>query len=113
MAVVARSATSLDHITAVVIPAAASWGTAANVPDGDSFPNGGSTILVMNNTGGSTYTVTIDTPGTVDSLPVADRVHSLTAGQIKIVKLGPASAYGNPTVVRAENVAVRLIAYAI
>jgi len=113
MAVVARSLTTLNHTTAVTIPAAASWGTAANVPDGDSFPNGGSTLLVMNNTGGSTYTVTIDTPGTVDGLAVEDRTHSLDAGEVKIVKLGPATTYGNPTVVKAENTAVRLIAYAI
>lgn len=113
MAVVDRSATSLGHTTAVVIPAAASWGTVANVPDGETFPNGGSTILVMNNTGGSTYTVTIDVASTVDGLPVTDRVHSLAAGEIKIVKLGPPAIYGSKTLATAQNVAVRLIAYAL
>jgi hypothetical protein len=113
MAVVVRSATTLDHITPVVIPAAASWGTAANVPDGDTFPNGGNTLLIMNNTGASTYTVTIAVESTVDGLAVASRVHSLTAGQIKIVKLGPSRIYGTTTKVTAENVAVRLIAYAV
>jgi hypothetical protein len=113
MPVVARTATTLTHTTPVVIPAAASWGTAANVPDGDSFPNGGNTFLVMNNTGASTYTVTIDVESTVDGLAVTDRVHSLAAGEIKVVKLGPPSIYGNPTVVKAENTAVRLIAYAL
>jgi hypothetical protein len=113
MAVVARSATTLAHTAAVVIPAAASWGTAANVPDGDTFPNGGDTFLVMNNTGGSTYTVTIDVASLVDGLAVTGRVYSLAAGEIKVVKLGPPSIYGNPTKVTAQNVAVRLLAYAL
>lgn len=113
MAVANRSATTLTHSTAVVVPDAESWGTAANVPDGDSFPNGGSTFLVMNNTGGAEYDVSIDVDATVDGLAVADRVHTLAAGEIKVVKLGPPAVYGNPTVVKAENVAVRLIAYAL
>lgn len=111
MAVVARTATTLTHTTAVVFPA--SPGTAANVPDGDTFPNGGNSWLVMNNTGGSTYTVTIAVTDTVDGLAVTGRTHSVAAGEIKVVKLGPSAIYGTTTKVTAENTAVKLAVYAL
>jgi hypothetical protein len=111
MAVVARTATTLDHTTAVTL--AASPGVAANVPDGDTFPNGGSTWLLMNNTGGSTYTVTVAVEDTVDGLAVTGRVHSIPASSMKLVKLGHPSIYGTTTKVTAENVAVKLLAFAL
>lgn len=113
MAVVARTATSLaDHKTSVVL--AASPGTATNVPDGDTFPNGGDTIVILNNTGGVSYYVDeyIDGPDT-DGNAVTPLRHTVAAGVMRIVKLGPPSKYGNPTKLVAENTAVKIIAYAI
>lgn len=111
MAVVARTATTLNHLTAVAV--AASPGIAANVPDGDTFPNGGNSVLVMNNTGGATYTVTVAVTELVDGLAVTGRVHSVAAGEIKWVKLGAPAIYGTTTKVTAENVAVKLAVYAL
>lgn len=111
MAVVARTATSLNHTTPVTV--AASPGLAANVPDGDTFPNGGSSILLMNNTGGAAYTVTVAVAETVDGLAVTGRVHTVPAGEIRWVKLGAPAVYGTTTKVTAENVAVKLAVYAL
>lgn len=112
MAVSARSATTLDHKIAVVV--AASPGTAANVPDGDSFPNGGNSILTMNNTGGSSYYVDVYTTATVDGdLTVGARRHTVAATTIKRVKLGPVATYGTTVLVKAENAAVKLMVEAV
>lgn len=45
---------------------------AANV-DGHAVPNDGKTWIEVKNAGGSPITVTIQTPGTVDGMAVADR----------------------------------------
>lgn len=111
MAVVARSAVTYDHITSQVI--AASPGIAANVPDGDTFPNGGSSILTMNNTGGSSYYVDVFQAAGLDGLPAVARRHTVAAGVIQRVKLGPPSIYGSVTKVVAENTAVKLMVEAL
>jgi hypothetical protein len=108
MAVVARTATQISHTTPVTV--AASPGVAANVPDGDTFPNGGNTILVMNNTGGSTYYVDIYLSAGQDDLTAPARRHSVPATTIQEVKLGSPALYGETTLVKAENVAVKLLA---
>lgn len=110
MAVVALSNTNLaDHKTAVVL--AASPGVAANVPDGNTFPNGGNTYVIMNNTGASTYYVDevciVDTDGNA----ITPLRHSIAAGVMKIVKLGPPTKYGALTKLVAENVAVKFIGF--
>lgn len=111
MAVAARTAANLSHTSGTVL--AASPGVAANVPDGDTFPNGGNTVLIMNNTGGSTYYVDVYVNQTVDNLPATARRFSIPAGVIHTIKLGPVSAYGSTTLVKAENVAVKLLALAL
>ncbi len=111
MAVVARTATNLNHTTPVTV--VASPGAAANVPDGDTFPNGGNTVLTMNNTGGSTYTVSVYPSSLVDGLSVSPRVHSVPANTIQRVLLGPVSVFGTTVKVIASNVAVKLLAEAV
>jgi hypothetical protein len=106
MAVVARSATTISHTAAVAV--AASPGAAANVPDGDTFPNGGNSVLVMNNTGASPYYVDIFQAAGQDGLPAAARRFTVPATTIHEVKLGPPSVYGATVLVKAENTAVRL-----
>ena len=111
MAVVARSATTLTHTVAVAV--AASPGTAANVPDGDTFPNGGNTILVMNNTGASPYYVDVFQASGQDGLDAVARRFTVPATTIHEVKLGPPPIYGATVLVKAENVAVLLSAKAL
>lgn len=112
MAATARTATTLDHKTAVVI--AASPGIAANATDGDTFPNGGNSILTMNNTGGSSYFVDVYPTGSFDGdLVITPRRHTVAAGVIKRVKLGPVASYGSTVLVKAENTAVKLLVEAV
>ncbi len=108
MAVVARTATTLTHKTASTV--AASPGIAANIPDGDTFPNGGNRVLTMNNTGGSTYTVAVYPTASVDGdLAAEPRVFTVPANTIQRVKLGPVAVYGSTVKVVANNVAVKLM----
>lgn len=111
MAVSDHTATTLTHTAAVT--AVASPGVAANVADGDTFPNGGSTILVMNNTGGSSYFVDIYQASNEDGLAAVARRFTVPATTVQEVKLGPPSVYGAKTLVKAENVAVKLLAKAL
>lgn len=111
MPVVARTATTLTHTATAVV--AASPGIAANVPDGDTFPNGGNTTLVMNNTGASPYYVDIFQSSGQDGLPAVARRFTVPATTIQEVKLGPPAIYGSTTLVKAENTAVRLLAKAV
>lgn len=108
----ALSATNLTHTTAVSLPATASLGAVGDLA-GDTVPNGGSTVLFMNNTGASPYTVTVATTSTVDGLAVADRVFTVPANTVQIVKLGPTSVYGTSTSLTVQNVAVRLLAFTV
>lgn len=111
MPATARTATTLSRTTPTTV--AASPGIAADVTNGDTFPNGGSTILVMNNTGGSTYYVDVYLAAGQDGLAAAARRHSVPANTIQEVKLGDPSLYGSTTLVKAENVAVKLLAKAL
>lgn len=107
----ALSATTLTHTAAATWPATP--GAAADTTNGDTVPNGGSTILVMNNTAGASGTVTIRTPGTVDGLPVEDRVFTIPANTIQLTKLGSPAHYGSPTRIDCSAATIRIAAYAI
>ena len=107
----AITATNLSHTAASTFPA--DPGVAAAAADGDTVPNGGNTILVMNNTAGASATVTVVTPGSVDGLAVADRTFTVPANTIQLVKLGPPSAYGTNTRIDCSATTVKLAAYTI
>lgn len=109
MAVIA--VTQLDHTAAATLPA--SPGVAADTVNGDTVANGGSTLLVINNTNAAPQNVTVVTPGKVDGLDVADRVFNVPATTVQIVPLGPPSVYGTNVTVTAVSADVRLAAYAI
>ena len=51
----------------------------AAVADGHSFVNDGRTVLLIQNTNGATRTITVQTPGTVDGLAVADLTITVAA----------------------------------
>lgn len=107
----AISPTNLTHTTASTWPA--SPGVAADTTNGDTVANGGYTILVMNNTAGTEADVTIVTPGTVDGLPINDRVFTVPANTVQLVKLGSVQTYGSSVRVDCEATTVKLAAYTV
>lgn len=107
----AINATNLTHTTAVTWPTVP--GVAADTTNGDTIPNGGSTVLVMNNTAGASATVTVRTNLTADGLDLADRIFTVPANTIQLVKLGPLSIYGNSTRVDCSATTVRVAAYLV
>lgn len=107
----AIAVTQLDHETAVTLPA--SPGVAADTVNGDTVANGGSTLLVVNNTDASSQDITVVTPGKVDDLDVEDRVFTVPASTVQFVRLGPVSVYGSSVTVTCLSANVLLAAYAL
>ena len=111
MPATARSTITLSRTTPNTV--VASPGTAADTTNGDAYPNGDNTWLVMNNTGGSTYTVSIAYAVTTDGQAVTARSFSVPATTIQWVKLGRTDLYGTTAVITASNVAVKLGVYSL
>lgn len=65
--------------------------TGAN--NGNTIVNAGKMMLHVKNGGGSPCNVTVDTPGTVDSLAVADRVVAVPAGGERMIGPFPIATY--------------------
>lgn len=65
---------------------------AANA-DGEEVANSGRMFIHVQNGGGGSITVTIQTPGTVDGLAVADREVSIGAGNDKMIGPFPPATY--------------------
>lgn len=107
----ALTATTLAHKTAVTL--AASPGVASAASGGDTVPNGGSTILFMNNTAVSSGTVTITTTATVDDQPVDDLQFTIPASTMQVVLLGPVNVYGTSTRVDCSATTIKLLAYTL
>lgn len=85
----ARTALTAQSVTSGGLTATYS---AANV-EGHSFRLQGSRVLHVKNGGGSSVTVTVPTPGTVDGLAVADRTYTVAAAGETFIGLGAGSAY--------------------
>jgi hypothetical protein len=111
MPATARTATQLTHTSLATL--LADPGTAADNVNGDSFPNGGATILIMNNTAGSSGTVTISTTLSVDGLTAPTRQFTIPANSIRVAKLGPANIYGSTTTVMASASTIKLQAFSL
>ena len=77
-------------------------GTAADVANGNQCDNDGRVFLSCNNTNGSTQTVTIVTPGTVDTLAVADRVVTLLTTEVKLIGPFPPTQYNAGNVLQFD-----------
>lgn len=99
-----------NHKSSVVVDPSA-W-SAGNATDGNTVPNGGATILGMNNSGASSRTVTVAL-STVDGQAVTAVTHTIAAGVVRYVKLGNPTYYGNPTLVTPSHVEVKLQAFTL
>ena len=107
----ARTATTVTHTALATL--LADPGTAADNVNGDSFPNGGNTLLVMNNTAGSSGTVTISITQLVDGQSVTGREFTIPANSIRIAKLGPPAVYGSTVTVTASAATIKLQAFSL
>lgn len=86
----ARTALTLQSIVRTGLSPAY---TGANA-DGHSVTNEGKKTLVhVKNGGGSSINVTIQTPNTVDSLAVSDRVVSVPSGEERMIGPFPVETY--------------------
>ena len=68
---------------------------AAAAAGGDEFANTGDEFLHIKNGDASSHTVTIETPGNVDGLAVADRAVAVGAGEERMIGPFPTSVYND------------------
>lgn len=86
--------------------------TAGDVANGNVVKNNSGRVwLEATNTGGSTYTLTVVTPGQVGGNEIADKIYSLTAAAV--LRIGPFSqaTYGNDIEFNVQNASVTVAAY--
>jgi hypothetical protein len=69
--------------------------TAANV-DGHILDGGGDVLLKVTNGSGVSVNVTVQTPGTVDGLAVAEQIVAVAAGATKYIGRFQPSTYDRP-----------------
>jgi hypothetical protein len=111
MPATARTTTTLSRTSATVLTA--SPGTAADATNGDAYPNGENTFAIFNNTGGSTYTVSVAYNVTTDGQAVTARSFSVPATTMHVVKLGRPDLYGSTVILTAQNTAVKIAVYSL
>lgn len=87
-----------------VLPAA----TAGDVANGNSVANNGQVVLIVENTGASTRTVTFHTIRSVDGLAAPTRVESIPAGQVQLFGPYDPTDYGTTVGVNAEHAEVTI-----
>ena len=98
-----------NHTTSTVVDPSA-W-SAGNATDGNLFPNGGTTLIGMNNSGGSSRTVSIAYANTVDGQTVPARSYTIAAGVVRYVPLGSVALFGTNTLVTPSHAEVKLGGY--
>lgn len=109
MAPTAITAVSLSNHKSSVVVDPATW-PAGNATDGNTCANGGETILGMNNSGASSRTVVVTIPASsaTDSQAVTGVTHTIAAGVVRYVKLGPPGIYGAVTLVTPSHIEMKL-----
>lgn len=76
--------------------------------------NDGRVIVEVNNSGASTYTFTVQTPGVVDGLAITDLVLSVAAGATRLLGPFPPNVYNQSdgtVAIDPQNVALKCRAY--
>lgn len=93
----------VGHKTPAALPLAAA-GTAMDTVNSNSIINGGSTVLLVFNSGATDHTFEVEFSSTVDGQTVdALGPFTVPAGEEHAIKLGPPAFYGNPTVVTGDH----------
>jgi hypothetical protein len=105
MALVALPKSQLSHV-----PLADPAGTAATVA-GNVVPNSGSTFFRLNNTGGSTYTVTFAPVTVVEDFTITHAAYSVVAGAVVWLGKHDVQNFGANISITAANVAVLITAF--
>lgn len=111
MALTALTPVQLSYTAASTFPA--SPGVAGDNVNGNAAPNGGNSILVMNNTAGSSGTVTVAYSAQVDGQTVTPRTFTVPANTIQFVKLGPTNLFGTTVTVTPSASTIKLAVYAL
>jgi hypothetical protein len=62
---------------------------------GDTFANSGRECLLVNNGGGASIDVTVDTPATADGLAIESKVIAVGAGKIAMLGPWPKATYND------------------
>lgn len=77
--------------------------TAGDVTNGNAVANDGRTVLIVNNTGASSRTITFQTTVSVDGLTAPVRSEAIPAGETQV--FGPFSPnnYGSPLGFNVDN----------
>jgi hypothetical protein len=105
MALVAIPVTQLSH--AVTVDPA---GVAATVA-GNVTPNSGATFYRLNNTGGSTYTVTFAPVTVVEDFTITHAAYSVVAGAVVWLGKHDVQNFGANISITAQNAAVLITAF--
>jgi hypothetical protein len=107
MAATVIAPAQLSHVP-VTDPA----GTAMDAVNGNSVANTGATIFRLNNTGGSTYTVTFAPVTVVEDFTITHAAYSIAASAVVWVGKHDVANFGANIIVTASNAAVKLTAFA-
>jgi hypothetical protein len=113
MPATALTVTQLSHKSSVNITLADTPGVDADVTNGNSVTNGGSTFVVASNTAGSSATVTVALTALPDGQAVTPVSHTIAAGKVRLIPIGPPTYYGSVTTITASATTVKLAAYAM
>lgn len=96
--------TRVSHTALIALPTAPS----ADPTNGNSIPNGGSTIVLVENTDTASHTLTVEFARSFDGQVVTPKVHTLVASTKYMLRMGPVSDYGNVVKVTANSNLVKI-----
>lgn len=99
MPATALTLTRVGHLTPVPLPAA----VASDPTNGNSVPNGGSTLLILKNTDTASHTVMVSFSKKVQGQAVTPLTWTLAAGDEQIVKLGPVPDFGSSVFIDTDS----------
>jgi predicted RNase H-like nuclease (RuvC/YqgF family) len=103
------AATNLALVEASRTSPPSTAGTAADTTNNNTFLNDGHVVLIVKNTGASTYTVTANLATTVDGQAVTGKQISVAASAEVIFGPFPIAYYGTNPIIVSQNVAITLL----
>lgn len=99
----------VGHKALATLPLASAGTAMVAGGDGNSFINGGLTVLLVFNSGASDHTFEVDFGSTVDGQTIDPLgPFTVSAGVERAILLGPPARYGNPTVVTGDHAELKV-----